>query len=369
MTKHYDYRDYLEFYNNDFIASIANNPKWSISDNNKRPINMSALETFLKEKDTRVYIGGASQYDDTNMTTLGHTIQMLPNVANHAYMLNARLDGWVVLDIEKTCPPDLKKKFLQIPYLYGEYSMSGKGIHLICRLPNNWNKFPAYQNMVKLQAKTGWYEILMYHWVTFTRNHLDKITSKGTKKGYTIANIFEDLTKQVKASQKVDIDTVTDKPDIPSEKRILTMMDSFHYGKKPEDFPKEDENGNYLGPDMSRYEFGCASFLALHVNQMTKIPSLAKNDYTDEEITWLVYDLLKKRLEWRAKHDTIHKGMPWLLYNASMAVGHMRLDEYNRKQEDQLNKKLKDAKKKNKKKKNSKKEPKATIVHNHKRGR
>lgn len=368
MTKHYDYRDYLEFYNNDFIASIANKPKWSISDKDKRPINMQALETFLKEKDTRIYISGASQYDDTNMTTLGHTIKMLPNVANHAYMLNAKIDGWVVLDIEKTCPPDLKKKFLQIPYLYGEHSMSGKGIHLICPLPSNWNQFPNYQSMVKLQAKTGWYEILMYHWVTFTRNHLKKITSKGTKEGYTIANIFEELTKQNKASQKVDVDPLIDKPDIPSEDRILLMMDTYHYGRKPEDFPKEDENKNYLGPDMSRYEFGYASFLALHVNDMVhRLSTLAKNEYTDEEITWIVYDLLKKRLEWRAKHDTYHKKMPWLLYNASVAVGHMRLDEYNKKQEDQLNKQIKDAKKKNKKK--IKKRPKPTVVQNRKKRR
>lgn len=366
MTKHYDYRDYLAFYNNDFIKSIANNPKWSISDKDKRPINMSALETFLKERDTRVYIGGASQYDDTNMTTLGHTVKMLPNVANHAYMLNAKIDGWVVLDIEKTCPPDLKKKFLQIPYLYGEHSMSGKGIHLICRLPSNWNEFPNYQNMVKLQAKTGWYEILMYHWVTFTRNHLDKISSKGTKDGYTIADIFKDLTDQVKASQKTAIKELVDKPDIPSEKRVLKLMEPFQYSKKPEDFPKLDVNKNYLGPDMSRYEFGYASYLAYYVNQtINKLPSLAKKQYTDQEIEWMVYDLLKKRLKWRAKHDTKHKNMPWLLYNAVAAVEHMRLDEYNDKQEDQLDKKLKASKQKN----NKKKTPKPTIVQNRGKGR
>lgn len=317
MTK-YKFQEYPKFYDNPFIKEIAARPKWTISDKDKIPVNFADLK--IVREDPRIKIHGANQYDPTNMTSLPNLLTVVPNATNHAYMLDAKRDGFVVLDIEKTCPDSLKQEFLKLPYMYGEYSLSGTGIHLICPLPGNFNNYPDYRNAVKLQEKHGWYEILLYHWVTFTRNNLTPMTSYGDKK-HKLDDVFNLLIKENPSTKSVNAKTFANRPKIPLEKRLLHLCDDLEYDKQPEDFPKYDKQENYIGPDMSKYEFGMTSYLYYRVSAIIEsYPSLRAVHYTDEQKAWILYDLLKAKLPYRRKHDTFHQHMPWLLYNASVIL-------------------------------------------------
>ena len=111
------YQTFPRFYQNKLIKHIMNKPKWTISDKNKRPISIADLQsTILNGTNSSEYIRGADQYESADTTTLPKLLNILPTASNHAYKLNAKEDGFVVLDIEKTCPDDLKAQFLQLPY-------------------------------------------------------------------------------------------------------------------------------------------------------------------------------------------------------------------------------------------------------------
>lgn len=302
-------KTYPEFYGNDFIKFIAENPKWSISDKNKRPISMCDLKAKLNNQNLNHPLYGASQYNPNDMTTLDGLLNLLPNASNHAYQLNAKRDHWLVLDIEKSCPDKLKKRFLSLPYLYGEHSLSGKGIHLILTLPKNWQDFKEYQDMPKMQEKHKWFEILMNHWVTFTRNSLDKPINEGDGT-LTVDTVFSYLAKETKPEKHIDIKTLVHKPKIPHEKFIINLMRDHPYNKDLTDFYNDE----------SRWEYANAMYIIRQFMLIRKqYLSLHKVAYTDDQIVYLTYDILKERLPYRPKHDDIRQNMPWLLFLSQSA--------------------------------------------------
>lgn len=306
---------YPKFYNNDFIKFIAENQKWSISNKDKMPVSIYALRQYLKGYGHDIY--GASQYKLDDQATLPGLLNLVPNAANHAYNLDCQKDHWVVLDIEKTCPDNLKKRFLSLPYLYGEHSLSGKGIHLILPLPHCWNEYQAYHNMPKLQEKHKWFEILMTHWVTFTRNALPKSVSQGDGT-LSVDTVFKYLTKQVKPAKHVDVTTLESRPKIPQEKRLLRLLKENDYGKTLTDFYNDE----------SRFEFATAIFVAKKLTEIiNEYASLSSVDYSPDQIAYVVYDDLKTRLPYRPKHDEVRQNMPWLLYTAQTALATLASDQ------------------------------------------
>lgn len=78
------YHDFPDFYKHPFIQSIADNPRWSVSDKNKCPIDM--IELIENNR-----INGANPYDnDYNpCISLPDLIDFLPDASNHAYFLDA----------------------------------------------------------------------------------------------------------------------------------------------------------------------------------------------------------------------------------------------------------------------------------------
>lgn len=328
---YHDYRDYPQFYDNTLIKLLSHKPKWTISatkgDYRKMPVNFKEVEQALTDGQTQVH--GANYQKADQMTTLDHLLKVLPDAVNHAYYLDSEIDGIVVLDIEKECPDEIKQRFLRLPYLYAEHSLSGTGIHLICKLPNNWDQFPEYHNKVKLRQKYGWYELLLKHWVTFTRNSIEPLTSPGTDpEHYTIANVYADLCHQTEVSQSIKATPIGDRPDIPQEKRIIAILQDEKYNKKLTDFPQKDKYGHLRTDrpgDYSAYEFGYTSYMYHRLqNILQTFPSLSKIKYTKKQLIYLLSDIMKQKLPYRPKHDTYHLGMPWLIYNADMIVNNYK---------------------------------------------
>lgn len=283
-----------DFYNHPFIKSIADKERWTVVDKNKRPIDMYGLIYMHK-------IFGAAFCDEKSLVSLKTLCETLPNATNNTFYMDALTDGFVVLDIEPKCPQNIKNKLLQLPYIYGELSLSGKGYHLIFPLPDCIENYPIAKKKVTMKEEHGYYEILLNHYVTFTRNIIPK--SKGAS---DFEKIFKELASQQKEHTKNNIEIEEEEPDdIPLKDTILTIMYNQAYRKQPKDFDF----------DMSKYEYGYISFLyekLLCVLALSNIKSV--HEYSDTEKAWLLYNAAKEMLPYREKHDEMRTGLPWLMY-------------------------------------------------------
>ena len=288
------YRDFPDFYKNPVIQSIANNERWTVSDSNKTPIDMFCLEYQNR-------ICGALFTDENSLTSLPHLCELLPDAANHAYYMDALIDKFVMLDIEPKCPDNIKQKLLQLPYTYGEVSMSGKGYHLIFPLPDCIDYYPIVKTKVVLKEEHGWYEILLNHYVTFTRNMLPPATGHEN-----FIELFKELASTQKESHREDVDIQNIQPEhIPNQDKIIELLINQTYKKTAKDFYD----------DMSKYEYGHIGFLNYKLNCILNVSAIkAAHEYSDNEKAWLLYQAAKEVIPYRPKHDETRDDLPWLLY-------------------------------------------------------
>ena len=295
------YLVFPEFYKNPLIQRSKNTPKWSVSDKNKRPIDMRKLKNYGE-------IRGAEFTDNRSLMTLTELCEFMPDATNHAFYLDALTDGFVVLDIEPKCPEQIKQKMLTLPYLYGEVSMSEKGLHLVFLLPDCIKEYPAAQKKVVFKEENGYYEILLNHYVTFTRRAISPYFNIPDKSN---ENAFVDLFRHMASEQKevhrddVYVDGLEPK-DIPMQDIILDILSHQHYKKSALDF----------SGDMSAYEYAHIGFLYYNLKMLLKLDVIqqGQHEYTVQERAWLLYYAAQDKIPYRAKHEEQRYGLPWLLY-------------------------------------------------------
>lgn len=301
---------YTEFYENPIIGAIADIERWTVSDNEKVPINMRELLD-------RGRIWGAHEISSECLVSLSEMTEKLPQAANNAFYLRAQTDGFLVLDIEKTCPPDVAAKLLTIPALYAERSMSGKGYHLILPLPANFWDYPIATGKRVLQEQHGWYEILLDHWVTFTRNVIPaRSLPEPDRGGSAWSDLYASLASAAVEAPTTEFDVSAERPEIVRVDQILELMTRRGLEKTLDDF-----NG-----DSSRYEF---SSLGTLYNRLAPILVAIKDaepgaDFDASAKSWLIYEAAARLIPHRDKHDEIRNGMP-LLLNAAVSLVARRL--------------------------------------------
>ena len=233
---------YEEFYQNPIIKKIAPVKAWTVSDNTKMPID--ATDLFY-----RGILHGAVTKDPAHcpFVDLYTLSEMLPNATNNAFCLDAVRDGIIVLDIEPGCPDDIKHGLLRLPSLYAEYSMSGRGYHLIFPLPESFMDIAREKTAVKEEHK--YYEFLCNHYVTFTRNVVkaEDYPGFGTSSYDAFLNLWESLASRAGLSKKVTcVDAFDAGEETEWSEEVRSDLMDDDYRKTPEDF---------FG-DMSIYEFG-----------------------------------------------------------------------------------------------------------------
>lgn len=301
-----------EFYTNSIIAAISDVPRWTVSDNQKMPINLRELMTSGR-------IWGAHEISDECLVTLDALTGFLPQAANNAFYLRAQSDGFVVLDIEKTCPPDVAAQLLAIPNLYAERSMSGKGYHLVLPLPPNFWAYPIATGKRVLKEEHGWYEILLDHWVTFTRDTIPaRELAAATPGGMSWGQLYEGLAAGAVEVATSDFEISVERPDVPRIDQIVQMMTRRGLDKSLDDF----------AGDFSRFEFSSMGSL---YNRLAPI-LVAVRDAEPEAVydapvmAWLIYEAARQLLPHREKHDEVRSGMP-LLLNAAVSLVARRLGD------------------------------------------
>lgn len=293
------------FLNHPFIKTIKNDKKWSVSDKNKRPISVESMKTG------RVY--GAKFTNPKDMAAIDTILDILEghSPSNLAYYLNSTLDGFLIIDIEKICPEDVKKELLKIPYIYGEYSRSGTGIHLVCEIPDEFLYDPTFAKTNVIKVKKD-YEIMMGHWVTFTGNQLD-FEQKETDSSILPKLIKEHMSEikerriingNLNIFNKIKDDLWDDEVDkfyhVPHRVEIERRLARHTFMK----------NLKYYNYDNSKYEYGMCGF---YYNKLKYIlNSYRDHNYTDIEKIYFLYNVLKQKLEHRPKHDEYRQGIPIL---------------------------------------------------------
>ena len=302
------------FYEHDFIKTIANQKAWTISDNKKIPIHMGKL--MLESRTV-----GANPYDITsfvNLYELYHFYLTKFNAypPNHAFYLDAIEHGFCVLDIEPKCPENIKQQLLQLPYRYGEISLSGKGYHLVFDLPIEILKeYPIVYQKVAMKEEHGYYEILLNHFCTFT-GKLIPPSNPSTLNGFNgFKELFQTLAMEQKDTRGSDVDVqeiegVNTK--MTDQILILLHTASKQYHKTLADFHD----------DHSTYEFAFIAFLNYKLNLILKVQAIQNENhvYSDSEKAWFLWQTAMNDLPFRAKHREKRDHLPWLLYVAKKVI-------------------------------------------------
>lgn len=284
------------FYQHPFIQTLKHKKKWTISDHKKMPIDIYMLKSFHTVK-------GALFTDEKSLVSLEELLTILPNVSNYAYFLDAYTDQFVVLDIEPTCNDDLKNELLQMPFIYGERSLSGKGYHLIFPLPECIYDYPIAQKKIVFKGPNKQYEILINHWVTFTGDQIESPTQPTD-----FIPFFEQMAKDQKEQEVLKNFKIKDiKPEeIPDYEYIVDLLKKQKFTKTLDDYDK----------DYSIYEFAAIGFILTKLNMVLSLSKIKNNQhsYSDLECTWITYVVARDLIEYRTKHDEYREGLPWLLY-------------------------------------------------------
>lgn len=312
-----EYTDFADFYNNPVIKQIAVNRRWTVSttkeivDKNGKKKSKMPIDMYELIHNERIW-GCAWNRGHHPLVDLQTVCDVLPTARNNAYMLDANEDGFVVLDVEGRCPEFMKKEFLKLPYLYGEISMSGHGLHLIFELPKDiLAKYPNAMTKSSLQSKSKDYEVLMAdHFVTFTRNTLPPASGERTVKDFE--NIFEALCRIQRKSVQADSISVTDidTSSIADFDKIMNYLRKKQYNKTITDFEYE----NKTGYDHSAYEHYASRFYYTSLKRLLNNPAYAGKEYTDDEKAIIIYSIAKEKIPYREKHDETRAGMPWLMF-------------------------------------------------------
>lgn len=310
------------FYENQVARALASAHRWTVSGNlgtdgakGKAPIDMRhLLETGC--------VRGAWATDDRCLVGLAELSSRLPEAANAAFYLQSSTDGLVVIDIEPGCPEGVAQNLLALPgAVYTETSLSGKGYHLVTPLPKNIADFDDAKGKKVLREEHGWYEILLEHWVTFTRCPIDQdvMLEAGsvdlTQSEFTsFEDLYASLAKVAKPTRSVSTEDVVEKlPRIPGSKQIVekTCTGATDRLKTPDSFNN----------DLSRYEFSVLSTMYREMRRHLVTASfINRTTYSGSDRAWLLYLAAKEVLPTRDKHYEQRNGRPYLLDRAAAMV-------------------------------------------------
>lgn len=328
-----------DFYENSAIRALADAYRWTISGQLDIEVNPETGEVNESARKVPIDIRhlldgcnigcrheaplrGAWAIDSTCLVTLDELTTRIPQAANTAFYLQAQTDGLMVLDIEPGCPPAIAAELLRLPgTLYSELSMSGRGFHLVAPLPSNFHDFPIATEKRVLREKNGYYEILLDHWVTFTREPVsqaivDHVAQRPAPEHFTsYEELYASLAEHARQSSSgsaSEIHTDDEMPEIPFRSEIVdqTLLYAKDQLRSLDDFDN----------DYSRWEFSVlASLYGWIMTQLREYSSMGI-EYSSSDKAWLLYSAATKTIPWRSKHGQRRNGRPFLLDRAAALV-------------------------------------------------
>lgn len=331
------------FYTNSIINHLGRYAKWSVSDTNARPINVPALIQG------RGLFGASQNKLNTDAVTLDTLTTHLPEATNATFFADAANDGVLIIDVEKTCPPYIAEQLLSLPgCYYMEVSKSGRGFHLIVPMPNDTDiRHKVHASTVAaLRAPGGVFEVLLYHWVTFTR----RIVTDGDIAALAALSRQKAANDQLADVEATDMEreALCNEIDYRSVDGLIDSLFTYRQSnpahtlnyehavdtdalEQARNLPKYELLCNSLvsaqcsytlddyAGDHSRFEFAMLGWLHHTFTSLAFAQGVISHyDHMAQAI--IIYDALTQRIEHRAKHDEFRDGMPLLLYGALRIV-------------------------------------------------
>ena len=293
-----------------FIQTIAGNQKWTVSTKTKMPIDMAR---FMQEN---IIVGASFAGENQPLVSLPSLMGAIPNAANAAYNLKQAVDDFFILDIEPSCPPEVRDELLRLPYDYAELSMSRQGYHLAFRRPDPIPVTRPELFTIKpaLRHENGWYEFLFNHYVTFTGETILPADGIQQLPIDTLWQLFDGMAEKARITKTFELsDTeIPDLEEIPLGEFIVDFLsdENAAYRKTADDF----------GGDKSKYEFGVTGFYFKRLNSLLSTTAYQRHDYTPQERIRILYEIITRMTPYRDKHEEIRDGMPWLMYTAKRVV-------------------------------------------------
>lgn len=328
------------FYDNRAIKALADASRWTVSGVIGELPDADDATGYAKARKApidirhlleRGRVRGAWARDEQCLLDLDELTTFLPQAANAAYFLRMQIDGLIMIDIEPDCPEEVASALLRLPrIIYSETSMSGRGYHLLMRAPTNLQNFPQAARKTVLREEHGWYELLMEHWVTFTRRPVPtaRIISAhaqpaGDNEPSSTEELFATLAAEAAANAAADassLATGAQMPEIPLAEQIVTGMIIAAHGhlREPGDFHH----------DTSRWEFSVlGSLYGWLRSELAKAEGTSSARFSDSDRAWLLYDAVRRILPARPKHAETRNGRPYLLNQAAALVADRRATE------------------------------------------
>lgn len=297
-----------QFLTHDVIKKLAKNKKWTVSTNDKIPIDIVELVNNNK-------LMGAHFQDERSLTDLEFIAKTFDFNCGYTYFLSQRNDKYIILDIEPICPDHIKEYLLKLPYIYGEISKSGKGYHLIFNRPKCFNEFTDIIMKPAFIHQKRSFEILLNHYVTFTGNMLPKQKNRLSQNEFE--KFFSEFAKKQPKPSKITINFDDSIESIPNFDLIMNLMDNIEYDRSPNEeyFLKADRT-----TDWSKYEYNYASFLHWKLDNICNTAIVQKNPLNEQQKAYIVYKTLTEKLNERNKHNSQRNNMPFLLYVSVTAL-------------------------------------------------
>ena len=303
-------------------------PKWCVS-KDKTPLDLYALN--------RGYEWGASF--KRSHSAYGNFDAACELSTAHNYPVTLFVDsneqGIFMLDIEKTCPQEIRQAILSSlkdNILYIERSLSNKGYHLMVNLGLSLD--------LRTVKYKQWFEILANHHCSFTQKTIDYDvayneivdTNEVITDDDKDIELLDFLKNQVSPKdfyEKIgvirNIKALDASTELDVYKKTASTFDGRHadlFGILCDVVYEKTVDGDFFG-DYSRYEFGLASKLhytarRAAVNMIDADANYYSLNLTKEQAIMIVYMALKQMLPPRQKHNELRNGLPWLLYTSQM---------------------------------------------------
>lgn len=308
-----------------FIQSIANEPRWTVSDEKKRPLDAKKL---LSDQ----LALGARKKDGYNPLVTLDELNKDQNLTyvNRTFHMSGYHDKYFMLDVEPTASDEAKKRALSMPSAYTEVSKNG-GVHVFIQVPESLltNETRYLFELVQFKDKsTHWEVFFNNHYVTFTRKALKPKTpdySEGSPDWHQIKKFLDYMVQEDKESKRqreqakriaLDLeDQAINKKLIKRFKNLLSLEHAMK--KQREKAPENFEN------DLSLYEYHIAVAFAFKVKEQrikTQMMHIKTYDALEDiDFIYLIAELTKECIEERSKHEESRDGLPWLMYNAKNA--------------------------------------------------
>ncbi|MCR6108582.1 hypothetical protein HXA34_20040 [Salipaludibacillus agaradhaerens] len=343
------------FIQNPLIKRLSKDPYWTVSDDNKRPVNARLLldtgNTYNIKFDGEWPLVTLDELDaDKNLQAV-----------NRAYRLRARENRVIAVDVEPDAPESMKQEVLKFPAHFTELSKNG-GVHLLILVPedliNSENRYMFDELSVfkepvpkpkdaSEKPRGAHFEVLFNdHFITFTKRMLTQKPcvdySQESEAKDMLARFLDNIVQMDKQRKKerelakqYRIGMMKNIIDEEKEKMIKDFISIKPFEKAKEQ--AKNKSINDFGGDASRYEMSVANGIAFHTIRAHK---LAKDTVSfrdiaepldEQDLAYAVYLLLKDVVPHREKHDEDRDGLPWLLFTSKRAYEYVQAQNAKRK--------------------------------------